>query len=310
MKAVMYHYVRIPDPELPFFKFLHFDEFKKQLDYFEEKYKILHPQQLKNAINNGEKPEGVVLTFDDGLKDHFTFILPELKRRGLSGIFYVSTGIYQTKKILGVHRLHLLLGKYGGEKVYNHLMQVIKDDMLSHIHVEEFRTLTYTDQQNDERSHLVKRIMNYFISYQYRETILDELMKDMFGDEEELVSQFYLNPSEIKQMYEEGMVIGSHTVNHPVLSKLSTEEQLSEIKNSFDYLEEVTGGLNYRTFCYPYGGFHSFTSESERILDNNNCLYAFNVENRDISFDDLNTRKQALPRYDCNLFPHGKAWQS
>jgi peptidoglycan/xylan/chitin deacetylase (PgdA/CDA1 family) len=152
--------------------------------------------------------------------------------------------------------------------------------------------------------------MNYFISYQYRETILDELMKDMFGDEEELVSQFYLNPSEIKEMHEEGMVIGSHTVNHPVLSKLSTEEQVKEIKHSFDYLEEVTGGLNYRTFCYPYGGFHSFTNESERILDNNNCLYAFNVENRDISFDDLNTRKQALPRYDCNLFPYGKAWQS
>jgi hypothetical protein len=36
-------------------------------------------------------------------------------------------------------------------------------------------------------------------------------------------------------------------------------------------------------------------------------LFAFNVEPRDISAGDLSRRPQALPRYDCNQFPHGDA---
>ena len=92
-----------------------------------------------------------------------------------------------------------------------------------------------------------------------------------------------------------------------VFSRIDGATQAREINESFAFLEQATGGLELRTFCYPYGGFHSFTSETERLLDAAGCRFSFNVEPRDIAAADLSGRPQALPRYDCNMFPHGAA---
>ncbi len=310
MKAVMYHYVRKEDEAFPSFKFLHVEDFKKQLDYFTENFTILHPDALKQSIVKGKKAAGIILTFDDGLKDHYNFVMPELLKRGLSAIFYISTSQYENNKILGVHRLHLLLGKFGAEMIYHQLISLVTDEMLSHAHVKEFQTIPYSLQNNDEYTNLVKRMMNYFISYEYREQVLDQLMEDFFGGDKEVLNSFYLSKSEIRKMHDAGMVIGSHTTTHPVLSKLSYSEQENEIKSSFNFLENICIKLPYKTFCYPYGGFHSFTKETERLLQDQHCLFSFNVEARDIAENDLQQRPQALPRYDCNCFPHGKLWQN
>ncbi|GEO09933.1 polysaccharide deacetylase family protein [Segetibacter aerophilus] len=310
MKAVMYHYVRKENEAFPLFKFLHVDDFKKQLDYLSKNFGILHPSVLKESVITGKPADGVVLTFDDGVKDHYEFVLPELLDRGLSAIFYVSTGVYENNKILGVHRLHLLLGKFPSEKIYHALLDLVKNEMLSHAHVKEFQTIPYSLQNNDEYTNQVKRMMNYLIGYKYREQVLDQLMEDFFGGDKNIFGSFYLSIGEIKKMHDLGMVMGSHTRTHPVLSKLSPTEQKTEIQTSFDYLENICIKLPYKTFCYPYGGFHSFTDETENILKEEGCLFSFNVEERDISEKDLVGRSQALPRYDCNYFPHGKLWEN
>lgn len=103
------------------------------------------------------------------------------------------------------------------------------------------------------------------------------------------------------------MMIGSHSVSHRIFSKLPVGEQREEIVRSLGFLEEVTSGLGVRTFCYPYGGFHTFTADTERLLEEAGCRFSFNVEARDIADTDLQARRQALPRYDCNLFLHGQA---
>ena len=90
------------------------------------------------------------------------------------------------------------------------------------------------------------------------------------------------------------------------MSRLSLDEQLSQVKYSFNYLESIIGSSSHKTFCFPYGGFYSFSDETEKILSEQGCLYSFNVEHRDIESEDLLTRPQALPRYDCNHFPFGQ----
>lgn len=302
MKAIMYHYVRMPDAAYPYFRFLHFDDFKKQLDYFSQNFLILHP----SVLNEQKTTNGIILTFDDGVKDHIDFVLPELQKRNLSAIFYISTGVYDKNKLLDVHRLHVLLGKFGGKHIYDTLQNYLKDEMLIDTHVDEFKRLTYNRQLNDEYTLLAKRIINYFISYDYREWIMDRVMEDLVKDEEKLFWEFYLSEKDIQQMQDAGMIIGSHTVNHKVMSKLSFEEQDIEICNSFSTLEQITDGLPVRTFCYPYGGYHTFTEETEKLLEQHNCSFAINVEPRDIELKDMLYRRQALPRYDCNLFPYGK----
>lgn len=306
MKAIMYHYVNPFDPQIPFLKSLHIDDFSSQLDYFQDNFGIVSREEFLAAFEGGPMPQGAVLTFDDGLKCHYEYVYRELKKRGLWGIFYVPTGMYQSKKILDVHRIHILLGVRDSREIYEQLKNIVSDDMLVDMRVEEFREATYRSQVNDDYTKEVKKTLNYYISYDYREKVLDKLFSIFKLEAMDDYAKFYINASEMKEMRDNGMTIGSHTVNHPVLSKLSADQQESEIRDSFAYLENICNGFDVKTFCYPYGGFHSFTDETEKILEANQCVFSFNVEHRDIIREDILNRPQALPRYDCNKFPHGQ----
>ena len=92
------------------------------------------------------------------------------------------------------------------------------------------------------------------------------------------------------------------------ISKVSKNysEQLHEIKYSFQVLTEM-GVMETKTYCHPYGGFFSFNADTLSLLKDEGVLYSFNVESRDIEASDFINSMQYLPRYDCNLFEHGKA---
>lgn len=310
MKAVMYHYVRQSDPELPFFRYLSIDNFRSQLDFFEKKYGVVTYDELLNLINGtielSDIGTKVLLTFDDGFIDHYKMVFPELKKRGLTGIFYVPTGVYEKHKALDVHRIHHLLGLCGGTRLVKALNALLEDNMIDKTHYTDFRHHTYLEQDNDSATEEFKKILNYYIKYEFREQLLDKLVLE-FSNDFKIYNNLYMTLDNIQEMKEGKMIIGSHGVNHFVFSKLSDKEQYSELYDSFSFIEKRVGKQALKTFCYPYGGFSTFTEETERILNDLGCDFSFNVESRDVTKDDLEMRPQALPRYDCNLFPYGKA---
>jgi len=60
---------------------------------------------------------------------------------------------------------------------------------------------------------------------------------------------------QIKEWLDEGMSIGSHSLNHYDLSRLSTESMSKEIADSKKILED-TFGISIDDFCYPYGKYN------------------------------------------------------
>ena len=138
MLNIMYHYVRPFNENYPNLNILDLQLFKNQLDYFETQYGFLTKDEYINAVKLGKNPKGVVLTFDDGFKDHVDFVLPELQKRGLWGIFYISTGVYQKNELLGVHRVHFLKGKYGASEILNEVLQNLDKNMLENDKIEAF----------------------------------------------------------------------------------------------------------------------------------------------------------------------------
>lgn len=305
MKAIMYHYVRPNDSSLPHFRHLHVDDFVRQLEYFGNEYGFVSMQAFQESLTLAEPTQGVILTFDDGFKDHVRYVLPELEKRELWGIFYIPTSPFITGKLIDVHRIHMLLGKYGGHTIAAAIREIISEDMLSHAHIDEFHQETYTRQENNASTLLVKRMLNYFIDYEHRESVIDQLMSTYYPNESDLARDFYMTEDELQHMHKSGMILGSHTVSHPVMSKLSIEEQDDEITSSFKWIDLLTGKSSFKTFCYPYGGFHTFTTQTEALLEQHSCAFSFNVEPRDIHRVDLTSRRQALPRFDCNAFPYG-----
>jgi len=65
---------------------------------------------------SGEPSSGVILTFDDGLSDHYEYVFPILNELNQWGTFYISTSPFHNKKLIDIHRIHMLVGKYGGRK--------------------------------------------------------------------------------------------------------------------------------------------------------------------------------------------------
>ena len=307
MKSIMYHYVREFDAKHPNFRFLDVKNFKKQLDYFKDNFGFVSKEEWDQFINNGKLPDRkrkVLLTFDDAMRCNYDYVYPELMKRGLWGIFYVPVLPYQQQKLLDVHRIHLLCGAFAGEDLFREALSRITNEMIPDSKKKEFKEKTYNNQINYAGVTEFKRLLNYYISYNYRETFIDSL-GEVFSYRFD-ASKFYVQKEELQQMFNDGMIIGSHGVNHPLMSKLSELEQRKQIVSSFTTLENF-GVIGQKTYCHPYGGFHSFNHNTITLLIKEGVSYSFNVEARDIEAKDYLQSIQFLPRYDCNLFEHGKA---
>lgn len=306
MKAIMYHYVREPSDAYPRLRFLHIDNFCRQLDALQENFVFPSVATFLEGARTGALPDNAaVLTFDDGLADHYNYVFPELLKRDLWGFFFPAAAPYQTKGLLNVHRIHMITALHPAGVLLDALKGMIEDQMLVDRHKKSFETQPYRYRDDDEDLKLFKRMLNYYISDEWRETVIDQLEKIFLPDTAALCDTFYLSPGQMREMHDGGMVLGGHSVTHRVMSRLTANEQRSEILDSFDFLEGILGKLKARTFCYPYGGDHTFTDETIDLLEQANCQVGFSVEPRDINAEDLRTRKLALPRYDCTMFPHG-----
>ena len=89
----MYHYIRpIKDSPYPLIKGLELEEFKAQLNFLEKNYKIITMEALIKFVKKDISlpKNSCLLTFDDGYKDHYLYVFPELKKKRNSRIFLSS----------------------------------------------------------------------------------------------------------------------------------------------------------------------------------------------------------------------------
>ena len=78
-----------------------------------------------------------------------------------------------------------------------------------------------------------------------------------------------LNRNEIKQLSEQGIEIGSHTLHHTDLKNVTAEKAREEFQLSKSILEEITE-KDVESFSFPYGSYHD-----ELINLAFDCEYSF-----------------------------------
>lgn len=305
----MYHYVGDGDSTPPYgYYHLDVNDFRRQLDYFETNYQILDQDEFLDTVRGERSPkeDDLVLTFDDGLSDHHEYVLPELVDRELWGLFYVPVGPYTDDIVLDVHRTHALLGAHGGAAVSEALSDIMTEEMISEVHRDQFESIVYESQDNRHPVERVKQILNYYIDDGVRSSVLDTLEHRLFTD---LLrpEDVYMSETEVRDLVDAGMHVGSHSITHTVMSKLPKESQRHEIAESFRFLSDLLGDFPIRSYCHPYGGEHSYTDETLSILDAAGCLFGFDVDSRPITAAVLRDERYHLPRYDCNEFRYGDA---
>ena len=301
--SVMYHYVR--PVEVSQLRYLAVEDFEKQLDWLQQSFgEFITEEKWENAKLGGPC-EGVLLTFDDGLKDHFKYVLPILKKRGIFGIFFVSTAPLLSKSVLAVHLTHNLLSIGKSDEVLDFFRQQLPVEIWRKLHV-GVAASAYAKHLELDTNVTIKKLVNYlftdFDSLDVLESASHRFLSNSIVD---ISNSWYMSDRELRAIADSGMKIGSHSITHRLLSMLSKDEVLRELCESKATLEGILK-KEVDEFCYPYGGPKSYNETVQKSLSKLNYAVAHDVSPYKFSNIDFKN-KYALPRFDCNEFPFGIA---
>lgn len=301
VEIVMYHYVK-DRKRKPHETHLTLDAFRQQLDYFASVGQIIHPDALHTPDEGrASGSRKFLLSFDDGLLDHYAVVYPELKRRGLSALFFINDPTYRTKRLLNVHRLHALLQHQSDSSWMDQAFEwAALYPLLDHARL-LFERVGYQGLQEEEKVKRLKVLLNFCLSFEDQEAILQQLMDRSNLDEQQLSAQWYLTDNMVRDMHRGGMVFGSHGSAHYLLSNWPVARQRADIDGSLRWLRALLPGSS-PSFCYPYGYREAYNKETMEVLQQSGVTLAFEVENRVYDASQHISRLQ-IPRKDCVHYP-------
>jgi len=316
--VVMYHYVRdLKNSRYPNIKGLDIEKFKKQIKFFKENYNFIRMEDLieyYKSPNEKRLPEkSILLTFDDGYKDHYTYVLPVLLENDIQGSFYIPTKCFQDKKVLDVNKIHFILESCIGEeeKVLSEIKEYLetnKDSRISLSYDDYFQEYAVASRFDKKEVIFIKRMLQVALPEDYREKIVEQLFKKyVCSIENKIISErafweeLYLTPEQIRAMEKLGMHIGFHSHNHVWLDSLKKEEQEFQIKSSINYFKEIGIDTKKMTISYPYGGYNEETIE---LMKKYNIPLGFTTEVEKIDLEKSDYLR--LPRMDTNDFYQGE----
>mgnify|MGYP001826303071 CR=1 FL=1 len=182
----------------------------------------------------GNEGPAVAVTFDDGYRDNHDLALPILQKHGVPATFFVASG-YLNNGIMWNDLLIESIRSAIGERI-----------RIPEADVEE----TYLSDENDAvclANNLIGTVKHWDRSR--RQDFVESLARRLSY---EANVRLMMNHAEVRSMSDAGMEIGAHTVSHPILSNLATDESMQEIIQSKSDLEHIIG-KEVKSFAYPNG---------------------------------------------------------
>lgn len=189
------------------------------------------------------------LTFDDGLSNFYKIVAPILKERNIPATVFVNSEFVDNKALFYRYKASLLFQVYEKSSVKE--KKIFYDFFEGKKNVEE---------------------MLFAINYNNKH-ILDDLARavnysfDAYLEAEKP----YLTSIQINKLLDMGFTIGAHSKNHPLYADISFKEQVSQTKESIDWLVQKFN-LENKVFSFPFTDLdvskEFFTKLSkEKIID-------------------------------------------
>jgi peptidoglycan/xylan/chitin deacetylase (PgdA/CDA1 family) len=269
LTVVTYHYVRdLPRTRFPRIKGLLTENFRRQIVALGQRYEMATLASALAFLQGEYRPprDLCLLTFDDGLKDHVTDVLPLLSERRLQGVFFVPTACLEQTHVAAVHKNHFLLAAVEFDEYRRAFL-----GELSRRHPEtktdvDPASVATTYRWDTPEVGAFKFLLNYRVPGSVRDAILDVLFTAYLGDEQAFARELYLSWQDACQMQETGMVVGGHSHNHTALSLLSDEHQRKDLEMCTALLQRRLRPQALWPFCYPYGGKHSYNDVTVQTI--------------------------------------------
>ena len=103
--------------------------------------------------------------------------------------FYTFLISYTKKKLLNVHKIHLILAKYGGEKAYNAL-KISRKFMIDLKKNKKSDKYVYKNQINDNYTTIFKRIFNHCVKYEFQDFLINKVFNHFFENKKLIFKRF------------------------------------------------------------------------------------------------------------------------
>jgi peptidoglycan/xylan/chitin deacetylase (PgdA/CDA1 family) len=298
--AVMYHYVRdLPNTAFPKIKGMQLSHFREQLGALQQCYEMATLESALCFLEGSYVPcrDMCLLTFDDGLKEHYTEVTPLLAERGIRGLFFVITSCFDGSHIAPVHMNHFLMAALNFEEYGQAFSKRLEELCGSSAPIDVDPALaqkTYRWDRPEVAS--FKYLLNFVLDNNMRDRVLNDLFEEKIDRQESFASTLYLSSNDAKDMQSAGMVIGGHSHQHKPLSSLSDQELRSDLFTCRDILAAKLHSQPLWPFCYPYGKRDSFDSRAIGLLKELGFVCSFSTE---VGTSAPGMDVYALRRHDC-----------
>lgn len=259
------------------------EELDAQVKYLKKHAPILTGDELRSIVSGKVKLKrfSVYFTFDDGYLDNYTSAFDVLRSNGATGAFFLVTSYVGTATI-----------PWWDEIAYRIRNTAAREIDLQY--PEPLRLRLSGDREPAIAAALAhyKRLDNVdpAVFMQQLRACTDCVLPE--------ARRRFLNWEEAKEMHAAGMEIGSHTITHPILSRLTPDLQRYEIEHSKAVIEERIGA-KVSSVAYPVGSQTCFTPVTEELAVSLGYSMCFSFYGGVNDRDDLrkgNLLRSSMPR--------------
>lgn len=219
------------------------ETFEWQLSQIKEGWNAMSLKEYITAKKEGKNlpKKLVVITVDDGYRDFYDVAYPRLKKFGLPATLFPTVNFIDGKIWLWPDRIHFAL----------------KKSERKCLSFEYLGKNFYLDSSNPEGHQIAwQQLSDFCVDARDADKwfLISMLEKELKVELPDSPPPDYaaLTWHQLKEMSQNGIEIGSHTLNHPILSQIPEGEVIQEVVYSKRELERKLG-ICVETFCYPNG---------------------------------------------------------
>ena len=236
--VLLYH--RVNSDLDPYFPGMSTSVFDAQMAYLARNYKVLSLGEILRRMQNGSEiePYTIAITFDDGYRDNLTHAHPILKKYQLPATLFVATGYIGSTEAM-----------WNDQVSWAFKRTARKDFTFEVANQRSFLSLKSEKDRIRSLSALLEILKEASDSEKSR--IVDYVVTE-FDVEKQSCPSRMLDWTELRQMVEEGWEVGSHTVNHVILTRVEPAAAIEELRRSKETLE-MRLQRPIRSFAYPNG---------------------------------------------------------
>jgi peptidoglycan/xylan/chitin deacetylase (PgdA/CDA1 family) len=224
---------------------------------------------VESTLKGTALPDNAVfVSFDDGWRNNLTLAAPLLKK------YEIPATVFLTTDYIGTQR-ELFWAMEFRERVisFPEIQIVLQGQRYELPPVESVERIILSDKLTEKVKRLPIEERNALLEMLRNKTTLD------FSPKWKQELYEFLSWDEVRTLQRKNWTIGCHTLTHPILSMLHTEELTKELNESKTKIETELGEP-CETLAYPNGSKDDYNEETIAVAKRLGFQAAFTLENR------------------------------